>query len=114
MGWFVGILGCVRYTEKLAKHFQWPGYRDDVKRHIASCITCQEAKPPQKLLRTKLKPITTNSPGELLMIDYGKMTKAYDGSVGVLMMVHHYSKYCVAVLVPAFTAEEAAKAIWYD
>ena len=105
--------GATKTAEKMARHYQWPGYRDDVKRHVASCITCQEAKPPQRILRTKLQPIVTNAPGEILMIDYEKMTKAHDGSAGVLMMVDHYSKYCMAVPVPAFTAEEAAKAIWF-
>ena len=105
--------GATKTAEKMARRYQWPGYRDDVKRHVASCITCQEAKPPQRILRTKLQPIVTNAPGEILMIDYEKMTKAHDGSAGVLMMVDHYSKYCMAVPVPAFTAEEAAKAIWF-
>ena len=102
-----------RQTEKMARHHQWPGYREDVKRPVASCMRCQEAKPPQRTLRTKLQPITTASPGELVMIDYEKLTQAYDGSVGVLMMVDHFSKYCIAVPVKAFTALEAANAIWY-
>ena len=105
--------GATKTAEKMARHYQWPGYGDDVKRHVASCITCQEAKPPQRILRAKLQPIVTNAPGEILMIDYEKMTKAHDGSAGVLMMVDHYSKYCMAASVPAFTAEEAAKAIWF-
>ena len=109
----LGHQGANKTAEKMARHHQWPGYREDVKRYVASCMLCQEAKPPQKTLRTKLQPITTASPGELVMIDYEKLTQAYDGSVGVLMMIDHFSKYCVAVPVKAFTAAEAANAIWY-
>ena len=47
------------------------------------------------------------------MIDFEKLSKAYDGSVGLLMMIDHFSKFVVATPVESFTAEEAARALWY-
>ena len=68
----LGHQGANKTAEKMARDHQWPGYREDVKRHVASCMRCQEAKPPQRTLRTKLQPIITTSPGKLAMIDYEK------------------------------------------
>ena len=61
---------------------------------------------------TKLKPITISRANELVMIDFEQLCESEEGYKGLLMMVDHFSKFTVAAPVMAFTALEAAKAIW--
>ena len=108
----LGHQGVTKVVDKLTRHFVWPGVKCDAQRHIATCMMCQEGKAPQRKLRTKLKPIITTSVNELVMIDFEQLSESYDGYKGFLIIVDHYSKFEVAAPLKAFTALEAAKAMW--
>ena len=108
----MGHQGVTKVVDKVTRHFVWPGVKCDAQRHIAACMMCQQGKPPQKKLRTRLKPITTEGVNELVMIDFEQLSESYDGFKGFLVMVDHFSKFVVAAPLKAFTALEAARAIW--
>ena len=108
----LGHQGVTKVVDKVIRHFVWPGVKCDAQRHVATCMMCQEGKAPQKKLRTRLKPITTTRVNQLVMIDFEQLTVSHDGYKGFLIMVDHYSKFTVAAPLLAFTAIEAARAVW--
>ena len=108
----LGHGGVTKTADKVERHYVWPALRCDAYRHVTSCLTCQQAKAPQKKLRTELKVVDPSRVNELVMIDFEQLSTSHEGYKGVLMMVDHYSKYTLAYPMMKFTALGAAKAIW--
>jgi transposase InsO family protein len=97
---------------RAATRFIWPRMRADITRYCESCPDCQESKGLQRKRITALKPIVSTRPHEILEIDYLKLSKANTGETGVLMMIDHFTKYCVAVAVHDMDAKAAVNAVW--
>ena len=105
-----------KMVKTIHRKFDWPGAQQDILEYVNSCIQCQTNKPMKIKPIAKLKPIETQNPNELVQIDHLKMKEIRKNGktkyVGILMMVDHYTKCCVAKKVKSFSARDTAKAFW--
>ena len=106
-----GHFGQHKTHDNVITRFTWPEMSRDIARYVNSCPHCQKGKANRKGMRFKMKPILTTRPNELLIIDFLKLSVSYDGHVGLIVMIDHFSKYAQAVPLQAFTAAAAADAI---
>ena len=106
-----GHFGQHKTHDNLMMRFTWPEMHDDIARYINSCPECQKGKGNRKGQPFQMKPIVTNRPNELLVIDFLKLSVSSEGHVGVIVMIDHFSKYARAIPLQEFTAVAAAEAI---
>ncbi len=97
---------------RAATRFTWPKMRADITRYCEACDDCQRSKHSHRKRITKMKPIVSTRPNEILEIDFLKLCKANTGETGILMMVDHFTKYCVAVPVQEMDTRAAIDAVW--
>ncbi len=111
-----GHNGMSKMVKTVMRKFDWPGAQQDILEYTNSSLQCQANKPMNIKPVAKLKSIETSNPNELLQIDHLKMKPIKKNGktkyVGVLMMVDHYTKYCVVKKVKSFDAKDTAKAIY--
>jgi hypothetical protein len=54
---FSGHPGVDRTLNNLARHYWWPGYRQDVRKYVAECESCQRNKPSNLAKAGLLQPL---------------------------------------------------------
>ena len=66
-----GHFGVNKTLKRLAKHFYWPKMKEEIKRYVRSCNTCQiVGKPNQKIPKAPLYPIPmVSEPFQEIIID---------------------------------------------
>jgi transposase InsO family protein len=109
-----GHLGETKTLQTVLSRFDWPGVRNDVIKYVRSCTRCQQGKGQHHIAKQKLKNIVTDRRNQLLQLDFETLSKAeYDGKtyIGLLVMIDHFTKYCVAVALTSFDAHSAALAV---
>ncbi len=107
-----GHAGPYRTKMRILRRFDWGGLNRDVEEYVAQCLECQRNKPMRPKPIKSLKPIRTNNPNEMLEVDFLKMVKDDEGFEYIVMMIDHFTKYCVAYPVKLATSRTAAEAIW--
>ena len=91
--------------------FYWPGCKAQLKMWCRECVPCAKAK-GSPCHRARLKPMTTGSFNERAAIDLcGPFPEANDGSLYMMVITEHFSKYVILVPMKTKTAQEAANAI---
>jgi hypothetical protein len=105
-----GHPGITRTVNILQRTYDWPGLKEDVERHIASCIQCQLAKPLPKKPRRPLKSIRSHEPNDLVQVDY--LSLPGNEYAGILVMEDHFTKYIIAMPVKRSSGENAAFELW--
>ena len=107
-----GHFGAPQVTNLVLRKFDWPGVMCDIQQHVSSCPKCQRGKelPIKPVLHNQ--PIKSTEPNELVMLDHCTMWESKEGYKGVLMMIDHFTKWCVAVPVKDYTSEETARAFF--
>jgi hypothetical protein len=105
-----GHPGITRTINILQRTYDWPGMKEDVMRHIASCVQCQLAKPLPKKPRRPLKSIKSHEPNDLVQVDYLSLPGV--DYAGVLVMEDHFTKYVIAMPVKRSSGENAAFELW--
>ena len=97
---------------KIAEHFDFPGMREEISRYVASCQRCQQSRGHNPIRNYPLKPIVTTRTNEMVEIDFEKLSVAKDGSIGLLVVVDHFSKYAMAYPMKEFSGKSAAIALF--
>ena len=102
------------YDGITAKYF-WIKMHLDVKAYCSSCHLCQTKKYINQSFRAPMKPIIVNQPWELIGIDgTGPLPITPDNNRYILVVVDHFSKFCIAKAVPDLTAISTAKFVFDD
>ena len=106
-----GHFGRHKTHDNLIMRFTWSEMKKDIAKFVNSCPHCQKGKANRKGMKFAMKPILTTRPNELLIIDFLKLSVSYEGHVGLIVMIDHFSKFAQAIPLQEFTAASAADAI---
>jgi transposase InsO family protein len=95
--WLGGHFGAKRTVHTVTRHYWWPAMKHDVRRHVASCDTCQRMKSPRHKPYGLLAPLPQpDHPWQDIAMDFitgfppaGRRGKAYDA---ILVVVDRFSK----------------------
>ena len=107
---FGGHQGVTRTTNRLRKFVWWPNLQLSVLDFINSCPVCNAIKP---LKSTKGERGALDRPNlfQLISIDYIGPRKYMGRSFYILVIVDHYSRYMVTVVVDSIATPTTANAI---
>ena len=104
-------IGRLKLAELVQSHF-WHPSLDKVCRDIASsCSYCQLYKIGAQKVQPPTLKIRARYPFDLVAMDLLQFTRSSLGSVAVLMLVDHFSKFVVAVPIRNKTASAVVKAL---
>ncbi len=106
-----GHMGPFRTKSRILRRFDWGGLNRDVDEHVAQCPECQMNKPMKLKPIKHLKPIRTNAPNEMLQVDFLKMVRDDEGYEYIVMMIDHFTKFCVPYPVKKPDSRAAVEAI---
>ena len=86
-------IGTFKLYELLVKNLWHPMLRKVVKDACGSCSICQKNKPTAHIVIPPTLKIVTQAPFELMAIDLVSLPTVFQGFVGVLVLVDHFSKW---------------------
>ena len=86
----VGHLGRDKTLDLIRLRFCWPGMKNDVDTHIASCERCIKRKSPDPP-KAPMVPIFASEPMKLLAIDFHSLEKGKGGSEHVLAVTDNFT-----------------------
>ena len=100
-----GYRGSDKTLFTIKKKFYWPNMVQDVRMYCDSWLICQKYKTSQTGV-APLFPIIFNTPWELVNIDVcGPLVTTIRGNRYFLILLDHFSKYCVTIGVSDFTTD---------
>ena len=88
-----GHFGVSKTEELLSRSFWWPGYKKDVKRYVASCLTCARNKTPRSSPLGLLLPLPVPSrPWGSISMDFVVDLPLSKGMTTILVVVDRLTK----------------------
>ena len=106
-----GHLGQLKTILKAEDYFYWPNLRNDVKKYVRECITCQQMKASNSLQKQWQELPPVNHPLERVSIDITEMTPARGGHRYVLTIIDHFSRFTKLIKLRTRQAEEVVRAL---
>ena len=105
-----------RTYDKMKLHYWWPGMKHSIKKHIQSCLRCQQFNISRQkrpgLLRLNPPP---DGPFLLIGIDYcGPFKRTPRNNQHVLVITDYFSRHTIAIALPNCTAETTAQALFNE
>lgn len=95
----------------LQGRYFWPGMTADVHRWVATCVKCARRKPPPRVSRAPLQPITVTRVNELVALDIlGPLPVTPRGNKYLLVGVEYCTRWPMAWALPDQTAQTIADA----
>lgn len=91
----------------------WPSIRRDVKRHVSTCDSCVRSAPKSREAHAKLQLFYASNRFELVHLDLvggNTFPETQRKKRYILVMIDHFTRYCVAVPVPNKKKSTIAKA----
>ena len=105
-----GHYGFERTISLLQPRFWWPRMREDVKRWIQTCNTCQKNK--GTTIKKQLQRIQTTANWEMIALDIkGKLTKSLEGHDYILVIMDLFSKFVMAYPMKKITSTDIIKVL---
>lgn len=97
-----GHSGYIRTYKRIKENFKWPNMKNDIKKFIKSCQSCQINKTNHKPNKAPMEITTTSErPFQRLAIDIvGPLTLTENGNKYILTMQDDLTKYSYAKSIP--------------
>lgn len=111
---FAGHLGVNKTTDRILRHFFWPGIKRDVVRYCQTCNLCQVVgKPNQVIPPVPLQPIPVMSePSENVILDcVGPLPRTKSGNQWLLTIMCSVTRFPEAIPLHKITALVIIKAL---
>ena len=111
---FAGLLGVNKTTDRILRHFFWPGIKKDVVRYCRTCHLCQvTGKPNQVIPPAPLQPIpVTSEPFEHVILDcVGPLPRTKSGNQWLLTIMCSLTRFPEAIPLRKITAPVIIKAL---
>ena len=86
-----GHLGQHKTILKAEDYFYWPGLKQDVRRHVKACVTCQQFKTVAGLQQQWQELPPAQQRLERISIDITDMSTGAQGKRYVLTVIDHFS-----------------------
>ena len=106
-------LGMERTLGVMHERFFWPKMADDMHIHICTCDWCTRFKQPQEKTQV-MQPVVVSYPLELIHLGFLTVGGKADGSgsVNILVVMDHFTKYAQAYVIPKQTALVVVQTLW--
>ena len=88
-----GHLGQSRTTERVRRHFLWPGMYADIRRYCSSCEQCQRRHRPAPKKRAPLVTEVTSRPFRRIAVDITEMPVSARGNRYAIVIMDYFSKF---------------------
>ena len=111
---FAGHLGVNKTTDRILRHFFWPGLKRDVVNYCRTCHSCQiTGKPNQVIPPAPLQPIPVASePFEHVILDcIGQLPRTKSGNQWLLTIMCSLTRFPEAIPLRRITAPIIIKAL---
>ena len=106
-----GHLGGKKTYHKVRARFYWPVMRQFIQRWVLTCEVCQQRKGPPKKPKGKMQEYLVGAPNERVAVDImGPYSMSDNNNQWLLVIGDLFTRYCVAVPLPDFTATTVAEA----
>ena len=107
-----GHLGGKKTYHRVRARFYWPGMRQFIQRWVLTCEVCQQRKGPPKKPKGKMQEYLVGAPNERVGVDImGPYSVSDNNNQWLLVIGDLFTRYCVAVPLPDFTATTVAETI---
>ena len=110
----MGHLGSERVLEMARKRVYWPKMEENIHTFIHKKCACLLEKKPHQQLKAPLQSIYTDTPMELVTIDFLKLEKGSGGHEYVLLIVDHFTRYAQGYPCRNKSAVTAARKLYDD
>lgn len=111
---FAGHLGINKTTDRITRHFFWPGLKRDVVKYCKTCHICQvTGKPNQVIPPAPLQPIpVTSEPFENVILDcVGPLPRTKSGNQYLLTIMCSLTRFPEAIPLRKITASAIIKVL---
>ncbi|KAE9525308.1 hypothetical protein AGLY_014376 [Aphis glycines] len=107
-----GHLGVNNTIKRIQKQFRWKGIKDDVKKYVKNCTSCQVNKISNRHVKQPMAITSTSTkPFEKIFLDIvGPLPTTLSSNNYILTMQDDLSKYTLGVPIPNHQANTVAEA----
>ncbi|KAE9529191.1 hypothetical protein AGLY_011987 [Aphis glycines] len=107
-----GHLGVNKTIKRIQKQFRWKGMKDDVKKYVKNCTSCQVNKISNRHVKQPMAITSTSTkPFEKIFLDIvGPLPTTLSSNNYILTMQDDLSKYTLGVPIPNHQANTVAEA----
>ncbi|CAF1332656.1 unnamed protein product [Didymodactylos carnosus] len=105
-----------RTYNKIRTHYWWPNMKHTIKKHIQSCLLCQQYNISRYKKHGHLRPIPPHDgPFMLVGIDYcGPFKRTPRENQYVLVITDYFTRHITAIALPDCSAQTTAQALFND